>query len=153
MRTAATKAVYYLGWAGVIPFVAGAVLVWFDEPVNPYFVLQAFQVYSLMVLSFLCGTWWGFSFAGLEERLRLVLLLGGITLFVFLWLVMLFVPSTQTLLILGLTYGALLLPELRLRGLPVDRGYRGMRLLLTGIVLLCHLSVYLNVSGIISVDY
>lgn len=142
-----------LGYAGLLPFVAGAVLVWFEGPVNPFFVLQAFHVYSIMVLAFLCGTWWGFAFSDLDPRLRRVLLLACNFLFVFVWLVVLFLPNQHTLAVLGFAYAALLLPELRFRDLPVDAAYRRMRIILTAVVMLCHLSVFLNVSGIIPMEY
>jgi hypothetical protein len=142
-----------LGYAGLLPFVAGAVLIWFEEPVNPFFVLQAFHVYSIMVLAFLCGTWWGFAFSDLDRRLRRWLLLASNVLFVSLWLVMLFLPSLHTLAVLGLAYAILLLPELGFRELPVDAGYRRMRIILTAVVMLCHLSVFLNVSGMIAMHY
>lgn len=141
-----------LGYAGALPFVAGAVLVWFDGPVNPFFVLQAFHVWSIMVLAFLCGTWWGFGLAG-PATLRRVLLPACIFLFVFLWFVILFLPNQHTLAILGFAYAALLLPELRYRELPVGAEYRRMRIILTIVVMFCHLSVFLNVSGVMAPGY
>jgi len=148
MRT--TRTVHFLCYAGALPFLAGAVLIWFDEPVNPFFVLQAFNIYSLMILSFLCGAWWGFAFSGTAAEPSPVLLLGGTGLFLCLWLVMLFVPSRHILAVLGIAYFALLLPELRFRGLPVDNGYRRLRIILTAVAVLSHLSVFLNISGIIT---
>jgi|GEM_PF-169237 len=148
-----TAAVYLLGGAGLLPFLAGAVLIWFDEPVNPVFVLQAFNIYSLMLLSFLGGAWWGFSFAGMDARPRLLLRLGAVAVLLCLWLLMLFAPGRQILAALGAAYLVLLLPELGSRSLPVDVTYRRLRIVFTGVAVACHLSVFVCVSGMLGTRF
>lgn len=149
----ATAAVYWLGAAGVIPLLAGAVLIWFDEPVNPVFVLQAFNVYSLMLLSFLGGAWWGYSFAAMDARPRLLLRLGAAAVLLCLWLLVLFAPGRQILAALGAVYLVLLLPELGSRSLPVDADYRRLRIVLTGVAVSCHLSVFVCISGVLATRF
>jgi hypothetical protein len=51
-----------LGYAGLIPFVAGVVLVWLVHPeAHPYAVL-ALATYASVILSFLGGIHWGVAF-------------------------------------------------------------------------------------------
>lgn len=50
-----------LGHAGLLPFVAGAALVWLVRPeVNP-FVAQALAAYAALIVSFLGGIHWGLA--------------------------------------------------------------------------------------------
>ena len=50
-----------LGYAGLLPFVAGAVLVWLVRPdVHPYVAL-ALSGYAAVIVSFLGGIHWGLA--------------------------------------------------------------------------------------------
>ncbi|MDA3932791.1 MAG: DUF3429 domain-containing protein [Gammaproteobacteria bacterium] len=49
----------WLGYAGVLPFAAGAINLHFSWPLFDGFALQVFIVYSAVVLSFLGGMRWG----------------------------------------------------------------------------------------------
>lgn len=53
-----------LGFAGLIPFVAGAVAVWF-APEFAYAAFNAQTIYAAIILSFLGGVQWGFAAAGI----------------------------------------------------------------------------------------
>ena len=58
-----------LGHAGLIPFVGGALLVWFVTPeARPYATL-ALSAYAAVVVSFLGGIHWGIGFRDLSPGL------------------------------------------------------------------------------------
>lgn len=49
-----------LGWAGVLPFAAGAAALWFQEaPLNS--AILPFLIYGALILSFLGGVRWGLA--------------------------------------------------------------------------------------------
>lgn len=51
-----------LGYAGLLPFVLGALLVWLvHEEAHPY-VTTALSAYAAVVISFLGGIYWGLGF-------------------------------------------------------------------------------------------
>ena len=49
----------WLGWAGVLPFVAGAVLCWLLDDAHRTFAGQALVAYAAVIASFLGGVHWG----------------------------------------------------------------------------------------------
>lgn len=53
-----------LGFAGLIPFAAGALAVWF-LPDFAYAAFNAQTIYAAIILSFLGGVQWGFAAAGI----------------------------------------------------------------------------------------
>lgn len=58
-----------LGYAGLIPFVLGALLVWFvREDAHPY-VASALAAYAALIVSFLGGIHWGLGFIHGQPRL------------------------------------------------------------------------------------
>lgn len=53
-----------LGYAGLLPFVAGALLVWLvRDDVHPY-VAMALATYAALIVSFLGGIHWGLAMRG-----------------------------------------------------------------------------------------
>ena len=57
-----TNTAHRLGYAGLVPFVAGALLVWFVRPdAHPYATL-ALSAYAAVIVSFLGGIHWGIGF-------------------------------------------------------------------------------------------
>ncbi len=55
-----------LGYAGLAPFVAGALLVWLVNPeVHPYATL-GLSAYAALIVSFLGGIHWGVGFAAAQ---------------------------------------------------------------------------------------
>jgi hypothetical protein len=57
-----TPAAQQLGWAGVLPFAAGALLMWFvSSEAHPYVAL-ALSAYAAVIVSFLGGIHWGLAF-------------------------------------------------------------------------------------------
>ncbi len=58
-----------LGYAGLLPFVAGALLVWLvNEQAHPYVTL-ALSAYAATIVSFLGGIHWGVGFRDGDARL------------------------------------------------------------------------------------
>lgn len=51
-----------LGYAGLIPFVAGAMLVWLVRPDAHPYVTAALSAYAAVTVSFLGGVHWGVAF-------------------------------------------------------------------------------------------
>lgn len=138
--------VYLLGYAGLIPFLALASLVWFDDYLPQFYLLQAFHLYSIMILVFLCGSWWGFAFAeSVSSRWRGLMLSLSNGLFLLLlagmWLLLMNNRWITGLLALG--YIVFYAIEYISRSLPIGSDYRRMRLILTVIVVVCHISVIL----------
>jgi len=54
-----------LGLAGVLPFAAGALAIWFAPAEYQFAAFNAQTLYAAIILSFLGGVQWGFAAAGL----------------------------------------------------------------------------------------
>ena len=88
-----------LGYAGLLPFVAGAVLVWLVRPeVHPYVAL-ALSGYAAVILSFLGGIHWGRAMR--EPTPPLPWLVWGVVPSLVAWLAML-MPANASLVVFGL---------------------------------------------------
>ena len=88
-----------LGYAGLLPFVAGAVLVWLVRPdVHPYVAL-ALSGYAAVILSFLGGIHWGLAMR--EPTPPLPWLVWGVVPSLVAWLAML-MPANAGLVVFGL---------------------------------------------------
>lgn len=62
MTAALSATAHRLGYAGLVPFAAGALLVWIVRPdAHPYTTL-ALSAYAAVVVSFLGGIHWGIGF-------------------------------------------------------------------------------------------
>jgi Protein of unknown function (DUF3429) len=59
---APSAAALRLGWAGLLPFVGGALLVWLVRPEAHPYVTLALSAYAGAIVSFLGGIHWGFAF-------------------------------------------------------------------------------------------
>ena len=107
-----------LGYAGLLPFLAGAVLVWLVRPeVHPYVAL-ALSGYAAVILSFLGGGRWGMAVAApdLDNRIVSLAMLPSLAGFALLML-----PAEQRLWQLGGLAGAHILQgiwDLRARSAP-----------------------------------
>jgi Protein of unknown function (DUF3429) len=53
----------WLGYAGLLPFLGGALLVWLVRPEERPFAAQALSAYAALIVSFLGGIHWGLAFA------------------------------------------------------------------------------------------
>ena len=88
-----------LGYAGLLPFVAGAVLLWLVGPeVHPYVAL-ALSGYAAVILSFLGGIHWGLALR--EQAPPLAWLVWGVVPSLVAWLAML-MPANAGLVVFGL---------------------------------------------------
>jgi len=56
------KAARQLGWAGLLPFVGGAGLLWLVRAEAHPYVALALTAYAGLIVSFLGGIHWGFAF-------------------------------------------------------------------------------------------
>jgi hypothetical protein len=61
----------WLGYAGLIPFVAGAALAWLLQPEWRSFTTAALSAYAAVIVSFLGGIHWGIGFRDGMSRLFL----------------------------------------------------------------------------------
>jgi Protein of unknown function (DUF3429) len=61
----------WLGYAGLIPFVAGAALTWLLAPASRPLVAAALSAYAAVIVSFLGGIHWGIGFRDGMPRLFL----------------------------------------------------------------------------------
>lgn len=58
---AALPAALRLGYAGLVPFVVGALLTWLVRPDAHPYVTAALSAYAAVIVSFLGGIHWGFA--------------------------------------------------------------------------------------------
>lgn len=87
-----------LGYAGLIPFVAGALLTWLVRPDAHPYVTLALSAYAAVIVSFLGGIHWGFAMRRAEA---VPVLLGwGVTPSLLAW-VGVMMPPYAGLVLLG----------------------------------------------------
>ncbi|MEZ5489640.1 MAG: DUF3429 domain-containing protein [Gammaproteobacteria bacterium] len=135
-----------LGYLGLLPFLAGAMLVLSGRSVYSLQPGFLFVSYSTVILSFLGGVLWGRSLSLGESPLRwaLLLLSNGIALLAWFSLLGGTASYRSALLSLMLGYVVVFVAE---RGADASletaltRPYRGFRLVLTSLVVLLHLVV------------
>lgn len=142
--TKQTRLYQVLGYAGVIPFLVGTFFTWCGPMQETIYAAELFIVYSVVVLSFLAGSWWGFSLPQ-GQTTRATLVVGSCVYALFAagsWLIG---YQPLTLILLGIGYVAIWLHEFFM---PVSDGsgaYRIMRTLLTLTVFVCHLLVAMQI--------
>ena len=92
-----------LGYAGLIPFVGGALLVWLVWPQMPMhaYATMALSAYAAVIVSFLGGIHWGIAFREAEPRPSLFV--WGIVPSLAAWVAVMMPPSA------GLVIHALML--------------------------------------------
>ena len=128
-----------LGYLGVVPFLATAVLIAFDSAGMRQMALEGFLAYSAVILSFLGGIRWGAASSGGSDPARelIVAVLPSLWAAFFLWL------PAEDFAVWGLMLGFVLmgLADWFSPGLHVASWMRPLRLRLTLAVLACHLAV------------
>ena len=89
-----------LGWAGVLPFAGGAVLLWLvaSEPQAHAFAALALSGYAAVIISFLGGVHWGVALR--QEAPDLALLAWGVTPSLLAWVALL-MPAHAALVVHG----------------------------------------------------
>lgn len=127
-----------LGAAGLLPFLACAVLVWLPSPALRELGLRVFPLYSLVILCFLGGTLWGTA-RELTEPVKSRRLLASNALVVILLVCYLFMPLLSALPVLLVAHISLLCLEHR-QGLRAGWYWR-LRCALTAVASLTHLVV------------
>lgn len=68
-RHAPTPEALRLGYAGLLPFVVGALLVWLVRPEAHPYVALALSTYAAVIVSFLGGIHWGLGLREPQPRL------------------------------------------------------------------------------------
>jgi len=98
------QAALLLGYAGVIPFVAGAAAAWLFDGPSRGFALIALIAYGAAILSFLGGIRWGLAIAGRREEPGLLPLTVAVIPSLVAWIALLApAPATALMaLIVGL---------------------------------------------------
>ncbi|MBT8445916.1 MAG: DUF3429 domain-containing protein [Gammaproteobacteria bacterium] len=126
-----------LGAAGLIPFVAGPVLVVTDQaPIGT----AIFFTYSMVIASFLGGTWWGRALLASPPPAPILVLSNVLVLAA--WSSFWFGTPAAQAAMLSAVYAALLAGEFLLPGLAgSSRDYRILRTVLTVVVIACHLAM------------
>ncbi len=125
-----------LGYTGVLPFLFSAVNLHTGWPLFNGFALQIFVLYSAIILSFLGGIRWGLGI--LQQPLRTVsMLLAVLPSLIALACLLLSQPFWQiAALLLAFSLQGLLDWRYPPAGMPAWMA--GLRLRLTGLVVLCH---------------
>ncbi len=88
-----------LGYAGLLPFVAGAVLVWLVRPEAHPYVALALSGYAAVIVSFLGGIHWGLAMR--QPSPPLPWLVWGVVPSLVAWLAVL-MPASAGLVVFGL---------------------------------------------------
>ena len=126
-----------LGYLGLIPFVAGAVIALLSEELASL-AFQAFILYSLAILSFMGGVHWGLTLiTGTRQGTRLLI---SVVPVIVAWICLMVLPAPLTLAILGGGFIAQwFIDRPILAELPIPSWYLEMRPRLAYVVAGCHL--------------
>lgn len=123
-----------LGYAGLVPFVAGAALVWMVRPdVHPYVAL-GLSAYAALIVSFLGGIHWGIAFR--ESAPEPVLFVWGVLPSLAAWIAVL-MPAGAGLVILGAMLVAGYLVDRRVYPRHGLSGWLTLRFRLSAVAALC----------------
>lgn len=123
--------VFALGFAGLIPFLAGPLWLTLSPETAPVWLDRAWLAYVTLIAAFLCGTFWGFALPASAGFAGMAALLMSTGLMLATWLAML--QEFQLALgILALVFLLLLLADFwRERTLDTIPGYFTLRTMLT----------------------
>lgn len=143
------RAALVLGFAGLVPFVAGSVIAFFAGYPGAILVLNLQMAYAAVILSFMGAVHWGLAMAqddaGNWRRLGLAVLpaLAG-------WAALM-IPNGLGLVLLAFGFAAVFFADLR----SVDAGrapgwYRVLRKPLTAVVLACLAADYLALVAVLN---
>jgi hypothetical protein len=129
-----TPLAWRLGYAGLLPFGFGAVLVWLvREDAHPYVAL-ALAAYGAVIVSFLGGIHWGLAFRHREPPARL--LVWGVVPSIVAWLAAMMPPSAG-LVILGAMLAACYAVDRRLYAEEGVAHWLTLRFRLSAVASLC----------------
>ncbi len=132
-----------LGYGGLLPFLAGAVLAWAGA-IDPALASRAFVGYGAAILAFLGGLQWGIALLPDTERLAERLVVGVLPALAA-WVALL-LPTFAALVLLLAAFAALLAWEHARPARALPPWYLPLRLRLTLIVAVCHVAVGIAVA-------
>lgn len=129
MDSATVTTTRILTWAGLIPFAGLALVIHLPAPGWLESLLVA---YATLILAFMAGTLWTRHLLGEESHPRM--LIASNILVLAAWPAML-MPTAWAAVWLGALFGAHLLLDEPWRGYGMPAWYRGLRLVVSGLVI------------------
>ena len=136
--TVSNRIMLLLGYAGLIPFVAPAVIVVFDMEYSNL-ALRIAEAYAFGIISFLTGSWWGM---GLNRACGKTLLLSNLYFLVGL-LIFVFALQWWALAAAILLMSIYFAEQISSIFKDLDNRYRGMRGILTMVASTSMLTLHL----------
>lgn len=130
-----------LAYAGLVPFVAGALLIWLVLPEAHPYVTLALSAYAAVIISFLGGIHWGLVMR--QARPEAASLLWGVVPSLLAWLAVMMVPASG-LVIQGLVLIACYLADRRLYPAQGAAGWLVLRFRLSA---MAALSCFIGAAG------
>ncbi|WP_078083742.1 DUF3429 domain-containing protein [Microbulbifer mangrovi] len=137
-----TRLFNWLAYLGVVPFVIGIVMAAFQYSVLGVDGRLWFTAYSAVILSFLCGVWWGGALNRLDHVHRLPLMLLSNIIALVGWVALLFYQAPLALPVLMVAFLFVERAEARLKpNLSFFSGYFKTRTRVSYLVVACHLAM------------
>ena len=125
-----------LGFLGLLPFIFGLMLEFGVVAFGPLWGLKLFAGYSVAILSFLAGAWWGVelknNFAHAYRQL------GAISVCLLAWATLMIGSNQLSLILLALGFVTVLIVDLTANTAHYPSWYRSLRIQLSTIVLALH---------------
>lgn len=143
------KAAVALANAGLAPFLILTLLSFFQ--IGTGFILQAMVLYSLAIIAFLGGSWWGFALMmrEVDSKTRVRILIASNVVVLAGTAVVLLLPSPTAVFGLAALYVVIVFFERRLTGLTGEPDYyKAMRLRVSMIAAGAHLLFGWAISAI-----
>ncbi len=138
-----------LGFLGLLPFLAFALVAVMPSTEYSGIALDAFVGYSAVILSFLGGVLWGRSLPlGDGRRVHVLLLLSNVFALMA-WCGLMLSHLSLALALLGIGFLLVLAIEALLSGtldVNLPRGYALMRAVLTAVVVGLHLALWMRIA-------
>ncbi len=136
------KRALQLGYAGLLPFVLGAALIWIVRPDARIHVSTALSAYAAVILSFLGGIHWGFGIrAAADQSARFV---WAVVPSLLAWIAVL-MPADAGLVIHGVMLVVCYLVDRKVYPLHLAGNWLTLRFRLAGVA---SLSCFLGAAGI-----
>lgn len=127
-----------LGYGGLVPFLAAAVLAW-PEALDGATVARIFVAYAATILAFLGGLQWGIALLAEGDRFGERLAVGVVPALIG-WIALL-LPTSAAVLLLAAAFAALFAWERLHPASVLPHWYWALRLRLSAVVVACHLVV------------
>lgn len=135
-----TRLFNWLAYFGVVPFVIGIAMGLAGYSVFGVDGRLWFTAYSCVILSFLCGVWWGGALNRVDHVYRLPLMVLSNVIALVGWVALLLYQSPLALPVLAVAYLFVERAEARLKpNVSFLSGYFSTRSRVTYLVIACHL--------------